>query len=524
LVLLRDEFGNQAVLRCLDTPLTADPGFQQAYPAEAAALAGLAEPRVAAAQKYVASASGAVVAVIRRRVAGATLSEVLGGLSRGLDSQTAAIVVRDALAALEALHARGIAHRSVRPERIVVQPDGTCVLMDAGLAPRPVDDDPAAALAADLAAIPDLYAACAGGELDGMRGVLHAALVTAYNSDRTGDQNAGEGAGTVGRLTAADLTAALDAVAADSFGTSWDDLGREQLAKAVRAHREPRLRVVEFLPSGKVPLLRRSGRGSHAGARRDDHDLVGAVANVVRQTGDQLLALWLNGPARRRNTGRASHALRPPLSPAFSRYAAPLIAFLITFGLVILVLADARSNADQAMSSPTQRATTAVAQTGRPNAGTGARSAPATAITTAAGAPQASSVPTTAMAAPPRVTDSLTPAPTTISALTITAFGYGGHADQAQAVVDVKTSGTATVTVTVVFTEPDLWFGLSGGTKTHKYTLSGKTEYTITASLRILHYCSFYERVVVAVVQVAASVPSSHAQASASRDLWTDYC
>jgi serine/threonine protein kinase len=510
LVLLRDEFGNQAILRCLDSRLTADPGFQRAYPAEAAALAGLAEPRVAAAQNYVASASGAVVAVIRRRLEGATLAEVLARLPRGLDSQTAAIVVRDVLSALEALHARGIAHRSVRPEQIVVEPDGTCVLVDAGLAQRPVDDDPAAAMAADLAAIPALYATCAGGEPDGMRGVLHSALVAAQNTDRTGDQRAVEGAGMTGPLTAADLATALDSATAGSFDAGRDDLSRTQLAAAVRTRREPRLRVVELSPGGKAPRLRRSGRGSHAGARRDNRDLIDRTGQVVGQAWNRLLGPW--------SSSRASHALRPSPSPVFIRYATPLIAFLMTFGTVILVLSDARSTATQAISPPTQRATTGVAQAGQPNAGNGASSAPA-------GAARSSSGPTTAMAAPSKVAGSLTAVPTTINALTITGFSYSGHGNQAQAAIDIETSSTGTIAVTVVFTEPDSWFGLLGGTKTHKYTLSGRTQYKITATLHIPYYCSYYERVVVAVAQVSASVPPSHTtEASAARELWTDYC
>ncbi len=543
LVLLRDEFGNLAVLRCLDARLTADPGFQRAYPAEAAALAGLTEPRVAAARKYVASATGAVVAVIRRRLEGPTLAEVLGRLPRGLDSQTAAMIVRDVLAALAVLHGRGIAHRAVRPDRIVVAPDGTCVLVDVGLVPRLPDDDPAVARAADLTAVPDLYAACTGGELDGMRGVLHAALAEALVSGgvrRTDDQSTDQAIDAfepAAPSTADDLAAALEMAAADSFDTGWDELARAQLALAVRTRREPRLRVVDVVPRGRVTLLRRSGRGSHAGVRRDNRDLIEATRAVVQQAWDQLLGLWLRATEdwapgrepglpssitldkriRRRGTGRASHALRPPLNLGFSRYAAPLIAFLITFGLVVLVLADAHSSAVRAIAPPTRRAASGVARAG---SGT-----PVGATATATVSPHAPSDQTTAMAVPSRSTDSVNSASNTVEALTVVSFRYTGRGNQAQAVIELRTSNTKAVAVTVVFAEPEGWSGLLGESKTHKYTLSGKTHYTITSTLHIPHYCSYFESVVVDVVRVTASVPPSHiVQASDVADLTTDEC
>ena len=557
LVLLRDEFGNQAVLRCLDARLTADPGFQRAFPAEVAAQAGLAEPRAVTAQKYVASATGAVVAVIRRRLQGTALARLLGRLPHGLDAQSAALVVRDVLAALEALHERGIAHRSVHPDQIVVGPDGTSALVDAGLAPRAPDDDPAAALAADLAVLPGLYAACTGGKLDGLRGVVYATLTATQGvapgvtpgvapgvtqgvpqgTDGLGDpelaasDDGAQAGGTAGTAmapgaawgpTAAGLAARLDAMTAECFDTGWQQLARAQLALAVRAHREPHLRVVELLPAGRVPRLRRPRRGSHAGARRDNRDLFAATAAVLRQTRDQLLGLWLDGAARRRVVDRAAHALRSPLNSSFSRYAAPLIAFLITFGLVVLVLSDARSNATQAMNRPTPRTTSGVARTGQPGAGVG--SAPATATTPPSGARAATSGPTTAMVAPSKGAGSAAATATRISSLRITGFSYTGHGGQAQAVVEVQTSGPGAVAVTVVFAEPDDWLGPTFATKTHDYMLSGQTKYKITATLRIPHYCSFYEQVAVAVVNVTATVPSSGADSTASRKLWSDYC
>ena len=566
------------MLRALDDRLTADPGFQRDYPAEAAALAALAEPRVATAHRYIASAGGAVVAVIRRKLDGAPLSEVLARLPHGLDSQTAATVVRDVLVALDALHGRGVAHRSVHPDRVVVEPDGTCVLVDAALAPRAVDDDPAAAMAADVAAIPDLYALCASAwqpetkprtlreqaeaaRLEGMRGVLHAALVAARDAGQSTDADQGTGvrsvepdgapdaavagaaetgtgtgaaeAGAPGAaspaaLTAAEMLGALHAVVADSFDSGWDGLGRAQLAAAVAAHRQPQLRVIDFLPPHRLPKLS-VGRGTHAGARRDNRELLDATGRVLRQMWKQLAELWLGRRARERDSGRASHALRPPTTPSFTRYAAPLIAFLLTFGLVVIVLSAARSSSVQAISTPSRAPTTAAARAqpsgvASPSSG-GAVTTPAGATSSATNVARGENPPPKGATAPAEVSSARAVAPTTVTSLTVSGLGYDGHGNQVQAVVNVKTSGTASVTVVVVFEPPDGWNTIPGGTKTHRYTLSGHTQYTITANVHIPHYCSFFEQYTVAYVHVTATVPPSHgAQASATRELLSDYC
>ena len=134
--LLRDEYGVLSSLRCLDLGLAADPGFQGAYPAETSALAALDDPRVAPPEHYVVGATGRIIAVVRRHIDGTPLSALLDQRSRGFDWQTAAVVVIDVLAALNALHGRGVPHRSVHPNQVLVGVDGVCVLVDIGLVRR----------------------------------------------------------------------------------------------------------------------------------------------------------------------------------------------------------------------------------------------------------------------------------------------------------------------------------------------------------------------------------------------------
>ncbi len=157
LVVVRDERGVLSVMHCLPDELVLDPGFQQAYRAECAAMAALGEPRVAEPLSYIMDAGGRIVATVRRHFPGVPLSELLtrarGG--RGLDAQAAATVASDVLVALDALHRRGVAHRRLEPTEIIVGRTGECVVVGAGLAVRPRTsgsgiDDLGAAIAFDL--------------------------------------------------------------------------------------------------------------------------------------------------------------------------------------------------------------------------------------------------------------------------------------------------------------------------------------------------------------------------------------
>lgn len=360
LVVLRDELGILSVMRCLDAELTLDPGFQYGFPPESAAMAGLSDPHLAPPLSYVVDAAGQIVATVCRHVTGVRLSKVLAQLPRGLDVQTASVVVKDVLAALDALHARGVAHRSPDADHVIIEPNGNCVLVDVGLVARAQNtenSDPSAALAADLDIVAELFVTCqitgrrlpdrsastgyfAAGELEGVAARLYDALAEpadgAASRLEEPDPMSPRAQQRSEPRSAARMNSALEAVAADIFDAGWDGRGRERLAIAARDHRSSRRRVLEFRPTGDTDH-RWSIRGWHAGTprvRRSRQRLT-ASADVMRQARAQLAGLRGAGASAR---GVGSHAAGGQGAPGFTRYLIPLIAFLLAFGVALILL------------------------------------------------------------------------------------------------------------------------------------------------------------------------------------------
>lgn len=489
LVVLRDELGILSVMRCLDAELTLDRGFQYAYPAESAAMAGLSDPRIAAPISYVVDAAGQIVAIVCRHITGIRLSRLLSGLPRGLDVQTAASVVKDVLAALRTLHERGVAHRAPDPDHVIVEPNGACVLIDVGLVARATAPDLASDTAADLDKVADLFITClapdrmrpeqrsrkgyfADGDLEGVAGRIYDALA---EPELAGTAAVG-GASTEAKATATVRTAtlmsnALEAAAADCFDAGWDGRGRERLSSAARDHHSVRRRFLEFRPTRDVGA-RWTIRGWHAAAPRarewPSRQRLFASAGVMRQAGAQLAELW-RGEGARAGRGHAAGGRRSGMA----RYLIPLIAFLLAFGLALLVLG----------------------------------------LTTPTPASPATSAPPTQAAA-----GSLTK----ITSLDITGLNYDAvQRNTAVATIDVAASGTAPLSVTVTFT------GLiqGGGNKTDHFALSGNTRYVVSDTADVLQYCAFNTRLVTAQVSVTAAADSApQALATASGDLFSHQC
>ena len=483
-------------MRCLDAELTLDRGFQQDYPAESAAMAGLSDPRIAAPISYVVDAAGQIVAIVCRHITGIRLSRLLGGLPRGLDVQTAASVVKDVLAALRALHERGVAHRAPDPDHIIVEPNGACVLIDVGLVARSAGPDPASDTAADLDMVADLFVTClvpdrmhperrsrkgyfADGDLEGVAGRIYDALTEPAAVSAVASTAAGGGAdmGTeppATARTAALMSNALEAAAADSFDAGWDGRGRERLASAARDHHSVRRRFLEFRPAHDVGT-RWTIRGWHAAAprprERRSHERLAASAGVVRQAGAQLAELWRGDGAR---GGRGHAAAGGWRGSGMARFLIPLIAFLLAFGLALLILG---------LTTPT----------------------PAS--------PAAASAPPAQAAAG---------ALTKITSLDIDGLAYDAlQRNTAVATINVHASDTAPLSVTVTFT------GLiqGGGDKSDRFALSGNTKYVVTDTADVLQYCSFNTRLVTAQVSVTASANSApRSVATASGDLFSHQC
>lgn len=501
LVVLRDERGILSVMRCLDADLTLDPGFQYGYPAESAAMAGLAEPSVAPPLSYVVDAAGQIVAIVCRHINGVRLSKVLAQLPRGLDVQTAASVVKDVLSALGTLHARGVPHRAPDPDHVIVEPNGNCVLVDIGLVARTAEPDLASDAAADLEMVAELFVAClvpgrllterrarpgyfAEGELEGVAARIYDALaepggvrdVGTDTADPANADAASAQARPVRAHTAALMSNALEAAAADSFDAGWDGRGRERLAAAARDLRSTRRRFLEFRPTRDTDF-RWTLRGWHAASPRvgRSRERLVASADVMRQARTQLAELWSPGVAGE-HAGRG-HAAGGRGGSGMTRYLIPLIAFLLAFGVALLVLG---------FTTP----------------------------------------------APARVT--LTPPPPTqaaasatkITQLYIASLGYdNAQPNKAVAVVDVDTSGTAPASLTVSFDGTLQGATPNDGRQTDRFALSGKTQYIVTDSAYVAQYCSFATRLVTAEVNVTAAVDSEPAAlSSASGNLFSKQC
>src|SRR5690348_757369 len=161
--MMRETFGAPPAVRQLDASLIDDPGFQRRYAAETGVLRGLDEPWVAVTTSFVVDGAGRIVATVRPQVAGPSVATLLEQNPRVVDPQTSAVIAMDVLSALSALHERGVAHRGELVEHVIVGLDGTCVLVDEGLAPRWTDEPAQSAVAGDLRSFADLVGRCLGG-------------------------------------------------------------------------------------------------------------------------------------------------------------------------------------------------------------------------------------------------------------------------------------------------------------------------------------------------------------------------
>jgi len=215
-VLVRDGDGVVAVMHCLDFATIVNPGFQRAYPYEAAALAEVDSARIATPRSYVVDAGGWIVAGVRAHVTGVSLAAVLASQPRALDVLTATTVAKDVLAALAAVHRLGIAHHGLTPDRVIVRPDGGCVLIDVALAPRAEGRSWEEDVAADLYAVSALFTVWVGGQHPLAALLTGTALAHIPAEDR-----------------AFSVLVELESAVADVFEAGWDALGRDRLAALV---------------------------------------------------------------------------------------------------------------------------------------------------------------------------------------------------------------------------------------------------------------------------------------------------
>lgn len=260
--MMRETFGAPPAVRQLDASLIDDPGFQRRYAAETGVLRGLDEPWVAVTTSFVVDGAGRIVATVRPQVAGPSVAALLEQNPRGFDPQTSAAIAMDVLSALSALHERGVAHRGELVEHVIVGADGTCVLVDEGLAPRWTEDSTQAAVAGDLRSFADLVARCLGvrprsrrgrptpprGTRSAGPGIAHWIPRPAANPLRPLVTRA-TSVPAPGAETAAALLTELGTAAARAFEDDWDMRARERLAVASQSFAPAPFARAPFAPA-----------------------------------------------------------------------------------------------------------------------------------------------------------------------------------------------------------------------------------------------------------------------------------
>src|SRR5262245_45095008 len=253
--------GQRVAVKYLADRLVADEQFRAAFRGEAKILAGLDMPHVARVRGYVESAQGA--AIIMDLVGGASLRRVLSQFGP-TEPKAALSVLKGSLLGLAGAHRAGIVHRDYKPENVIVDPSGSSMLVDFGIALRagspghpagtPGYAAPEQWQGAPATPSGDIYAAavtfaeCVTGTepprgYPAPPGAGQASEITvpAENAQAMGPRLAR----LLARASAADpaarpananaLLAELQEAADERYGAGWEEAGQDDLARAVAA-------------------------------------------------------------------------------------------------------------------------------------------------------------------------------------------------------------------------------------------------------------------------------------------------
>lgn len=121
----------EVAIKVLHPTLAADPGFIDRFRREARAAASLNHPNIVAVHDW--GAVDGIYFMVMEYVHGESLRDILN-VHGVLAPAQAADVLLQVLAALEHAHQHGIVHRDVKPENVMVTPDGIAKVTDFGLA------------------------------------------------------------------------------------------------------------------------------------------------------------------------------------------------------------------------------------------------------------------------------------------------------------------------------------------------------------------------------------------------------
>jgi eukaryotic-like serine/threonine-protein kinase len=121
----------EVAIKVLHRSLSADAGFVDRFRREARAAAGLTHPNIVAVYDW--GAIDGIYFMVMEFVRGQSVRDLLNAGGRLAPPQAADVLIQ-VLEALEHAHRRGIVHRDVKPENILVTPEGIVKVADFGLA------------------------------------------------------------------------------------------------------------------------------------------------------------------------------------------------------------------------------------------------------------------------------------------------------------------------------------------------------------------------------------------------------
>jgi chitodextrinase/tRNA A-37 threonylcarbamoyl transferase component Bud32 len=126
--------GTAVAIKYLSKDVYRSPDFADRFRREAAVLATVENPHLAQVYEYVEGPDSA--AIVTELVDGVSLREILTSEAGPIEPEAAFFVTMGALLGLTETHRRGIVHRDVKPENLLIDADGVAKVVDVGLAGR----------------------------------------------------------------------------------------------------------------------------------------------------------------------------------------------------------------------------------------------------------------------------------------------------------------------------------------------------------------------------------------------------